>query len=140
MRLTGNNMRFLEKHSINMVRFLGAIASSLFLMATAIAQDWQPIGPDGGNVRILEAPDPDADRVYALGNGGLFRSDDRGSTWHFLRAPEGRIPSEAFVTAAFSRSDRDTIVLARTSGAWRSNDGGESWRPLEIDLPAQHSI
>lgn len=122
-----------------MIQYLPTVLLALCTGAVQ-AQDWQHLGPDGGVVRILEAPDPESDRTYALGDGGLLRSDDRGLTWQLVRAPFDQNPSETFVSAAFSPNNKDAVVLARTTGAWRSADGGHSWQQLALNTSTEQSI
>ncbi len=116
-------------------------ASFALLLCSALsagearAQDWQRIGPDGGVVYSLEVPDPAGNRAYAIGHGGLFRSDDRGATWALMPSPNQNQGWQNFPLHGFSRSDPDTVVLGREDGLWRSTNGGQTWRELVEDLP-----
>jgi photosystem II stability/assembly factor-like uncharacterized protein len=107
----------------------------LGVAARLSAQDWQSIGPWGGYEFALKAPDRAGQRVYASGNTGLFRSDDRGGRWSRLVGPaDGRFASGE---SLFSVSRADPDVLLAVSGNFRdvlySSDGGASWR---LVLPA----
>ncbi|MBV8068231.1 MAG: hypothetical protein JO113_09680, partial [Candidatus Eremiobacteraeota bacterium] len=64
-------------------------------------------------------------------NGGIYRSDDAGATWHKLRdrglprAPTGRIG-----LADLGRGRLYAIVQSREGELWRSDDGGGSWKKM----------
>ncbi len=98
----------------------------------ALAQDWQSIGPWGGSDFALEAPDRAGQRVYANGNMGLFRSDDRGGQWaRLVGSPDGRF---AYGESQFDVSRADPDLVLAVSGDTRhvlySSDGGASWRTV----------
>lgn len=108
----------------------------LLLLATGVssiasAQDWQAIGPWGGFDTALKAPDRSGQRVYANGNGGLFRSDDRGGLWVRLAASvDGRF---AYGESLFAVSQADPDVLLAVTAGWAvvySSDGGANWRTV----------
>lgn len=111
-------------------------ASTLLLLALLAAPlaaqegSWSQIGPDGGNVLALAAAPSRPDRLYAaLGNGGLYKSLDRGQTWALAGWPFGlsdlavdlRNPNVIYGTGDF------TLL--------RSPDGGATWRILRRDYP-----
>lgn len=64
-------------------------------------------------------------------SGGIFRSDDGGSTWRKLRGnglpggPTGRIG-----LAAASHGRVYAAIQAKTGELWRSDDGGSTWRSM----------
>lgn len=70
--------------------------------------------------------------------GGLFRSDDRGRTWH-LNAPLWDMPERrrwfgggydqpGIHSVAVSADDPDDLVVAAScGGVWGSRDGGRTW-------------
>jgi hypothetical protein len=65
------------------VRAIPVLVSLLWMSAALVAeQPWQPIGPDGGNVRSLAIDPKNPDRIF-LGTsaGNLYLSTDKGSTW-----------------------------------------------------------
>ncbi len=60
---------------------ISALMFTLWVSAALAAeQTWQPIGPDGGNVRSLAIDPKDPDRIF-LGTsaGNLYLSTDRGA-------------------------------------------------------------
>jgi hypothetical protein len=111
-------------------------ASTLLLLALLAAPlaaqegSWTSIGPDGGNVLALAAAPSRPDRLYAaLGNGGIYKSLDRGQTWALAGWSSGlsdlavdlRNPNVIYGTGDF------TLL--------RSPDGGATWRILRRDYP-----
>lgn len=69
-----------------------------------------------------------ADRLVLAGteHGGLWRSDDGGTTWEIVAGvPEGGIGAIAFSAASASLP---RIAVAIDSGVARSDDGGKTWR------------
>lgn len=85
-----------------------------------------------GLLRDALAVDPHrAGRVYAAGVGGVFRSDDFGTTWTFSATPgnsafpiavDGTVPDVVFT------SDYEGSLL-------RSRDAGQTWEPFGTGIP-----
>ena len=73
------------------------------------------------------------DVLYASTFSGLWRSDDRGDTWHKLGNPLAFGPAWSI---AIDPAHREVIVAGGggSQGASRSLDGGESWTPLNDGL------
>lgn len=69
----------------------------------------------------------------------IYRSDDRGQTWQSV----GSRPDLAIQTLAVHPTDA-SVLYAGTGGGpmdttrslWRSQDGGQSWQPFYLSLPA----
>lgn len=70
--------------------------------------------------------------------GGLFRSDDHGSSWHLVRGLWDRPERMQWFGGGYDtpgihsicvdpRDPRCLRVAISTGGVWRSNDGGDSW-------------
>lgn len=65
-------------------------------------------------------------RVYLLGRGGLFRSDDGGRSYDRIATT---LPAEAEITALAVATSPSEIIHAVIDGAvMASEDGGETWR------------
>ena len=70
---------------------------------------------------------------------GIYRSDDHGRTWRLVSSGPGLA-----VNALAMHPSQPEVVYAGTAGGllatahslWRSEDGGETWYPFPIDLPA----
>jgi hypothetical protein len=88
-------------------------------------------GPSGGT-------DPP---VLAGTSEGLFRSDDRGTTW----AAIGGLPTSDFNVAFFNPANPDQIYAGSDAdqgngGVFRSLDRGASWSPLGAGLPSRPRV
>ncbi|MBI1296591.1 exo-alpha-sialidase [bacterium] len=92
----------------------------------------------------LEPSLHDADTVYAgVEDAAIFRSQDGGSTWHELpglRNTKGDLwqPGAGGMclhTILLDPSNKERIYVAiSAAGAFRSDDGGESWKPINQGL------
>jgi photosystem II stability/assembly factor-like uncharacterized protein len=108
------------------------------------------ISHDGGrqwrdtwrNARIGDADEPvdtigtDASRpqrIWAAAGGRIVASDDLGSDWR----PIGRPLPEAGarVRGIVASADARTLLVSSDRGIYRSDDGGDTWMPMEDNLP-----
>lgn len=106
------------------------VVAGLFCLP-ADAVDWRPSGPWSGSDLVLKLVDPDAQRVYATGREGLFRSDDRGLSWVALPPPPGRRDRPEGAQFAQSPVDPDRLLAVFDQRyAYRSDDGGDTWKLL----------
>lgn len=77
----------------------------------------------------------DGRRLYGVGNFA-YRSEDGGATWSNLTGFQGSsILGNGLADLAVSPRDPDDIVVAASTGVWRSTDGGLSWSGLNEALP-----
>ena len=110
----------------------------LVLSVAAFAQTprsrWARFGPNGsGHERVLtlvfQPQSPDT--IYVgLGNLGAdaFRSTDGGKAWEpFAR----RVTRDGLLDLAIDPLDPSLLVAANLKGAWRSRDGGATWRRID---------
>src|SRR5262245_55873796 len=112
----------------------------LLLLACASAplhaQNWQALGPPGGDVRSLGHDPRNPARIYlGTADGHVFDSSDAGGHWSLV----GRVgPRQDSVITAILVDPRDSnSLLAATwardpsggGGIFRSRDGGKSWAP-----------
>jgi photosystem II stability/assembly factor-like uncharacterized protein len=110
------------------------MAAVLALSAWSAAQQWTPLGPEGGDVRSL-AYDPEyPDRLY-LGTsaGQIYVSNDRGGMWQRL-ARLGERDDYVLDNIAIDPSNTKTIYVAAWSvenhfigDLFKSTDGGKTW-------------
>ncbi len=86
-----------------------------------------PIVPTGSAPMVLQVAFGADDRVYALVQGTLYASNDRGSTWSAPLAASGTnmLPHPV---------DADTVYLADQTGLMISTDGGASSIPIGSGL------
>lgn len=108
--------------------------------------DW--IGPDNANLIGVDgmALDPNkSDRIYLAlgkkidGDGGIFRSEDRGETWTRLHTAsfEGNGREARWIGEPIAVDPLSSDVIyagTRREGLFRSTDDGASWSKV-IDVP-----
>ena len=97
---------------------------------------WQQLGGTHPDVHSLHICSGRPETVYAATAGGSYRSDDAGETWNALL--EG-LERQYTVPISASPNDPDTVLVAVATGpqrkgaqAYRSVDGGRSWRRLPL--------
>lgn len=120
-------------------KFIAVMLASLLLAVGAAAQNWQPLGPQGGDVRTLIA-NPHNPRILYLGtsDGHLFTSTDGGERWSILGRIGSRADTVIFALLVDSR-DHETIYAATWTlnpgdgGVYRSTDGGRTWNPAGLE-------
>jgi photosystem II stability/assembly factor-like uncharacterized protein len=84
------------------------------------------------------------DRMFMQNHGGVYRSDDGGTTWQSI---EKGLPANFGFPVVVHPHDPDTVYLFPLSGSggrypvegearvWRSKDAGETWEALDDGLP-----
>ncbi len=92
----------------------------------------------------------DPDTVYAgVEDAGLFRSTDGGHSWHELaglRAAKGHLwqPGAGGMclhTILLDPANPDRIFVAiSAAGAFRTDDGGQTWRPINNGLRSPYEL
>ena len=101
---------------------------------TAPSRDFDERGyavPETG-ARVQSA----ATRLYAIGTGNIYASDDRGRQWLNLTGFNGiSVIGGGFTGLAVAPSNPLEISAANQFGVWRSLDGGISWSGLNEELP-----
>ena len=120
-------------------RTLVVLALAFLFAVPAIAgNQWQPLGPDGGDVRSLAYDPQNPSRIF-LGTsaGKLFLSVNGGASWmRYVHLGTG----EDYVldNIAIDPSNPDKIYVAAWSvvdnnagDLFRSTDGGQSWKALK---------
>ncbi|HVF43188.1 MAG TPA: hypothetical protein VM936_09265 [Pyrinomonadaceae bacterium] len=104
-------------------------------------RDVTPQGlPEGARVQRIEASPTDAETAYAavFGPRGdltpyAFRTRDGGRTWQKITAG---LPERGFVHVVREDPARKGLLYAGADrGVFVSFDGGDSWRPLQLNLP-----
>jgi xyloglucan-specific exo-beta-1,4-glucanase len=97
----------------------------------------------GGEALALDPNNPDliylALGKYRSSNGKLWKSSDRGMTWKEsdLRVPMGGDEEKRWAGNRLAVSPFDSNLLlfgSRSSGLWRSLDGGMHWSQVKFGL------
>jgi photosystem II stability/assembly factor-like uncharacterized protein len=100
----------------------------------AHAQTWKPLGPLGGDVRVLATDPSRLDRVFlGTADGHIFGSDDSGRHWELLGRASSR--TDAVITSIVVDPRNGNVLFASSwtrnsaagGGVFRSLDGGRTW-------------
>jgi photosystem II stability/assembly factor-like uncharacterized protein len=97
----------------------------------------------------LEPSPTDADTVYAgIEDAGLFRSTDGGQNWEELSGLRGHESGAGWQPGAGGmclhtvildpRDPKRIYIAISAAGAFRTDDGGKSWRPINKGLYSQY--
>ncbi|HEX9380464.1 MAG TPA: hypothetical protein VF891_03115 [Gaiellaceae bacterium] len=104
--------------------------------------------PEDGELKLNATwhVEPGRDSELWLGGdpGVLFRSDDGGSTWEVNRGLLAHPTRETWqpgaggmCTHSIQLTDSAMYVAISAAGSFRSEDGGESWSPINKDVAAE---
>jgi photosystem II stability/assembly factor-like uncharacterized protein len=115
---------------------ISALVITLWMSAgLAAEQPWQPIGPDGGNVRSLAIDPKNPDRIFiGTSTGNLYLSVDRGASWSRFAKP-GNSSEMVLDHIVINPSDSRNIFAAAWNAQlpnsdgdlYRSYDAGKTW-------------
>lgn len=118
---------------------LGWLALAVVIMALSTQAVWaqipfgwsisefQPNIPEGGRASTIAVnPANNNNILVASESGGLFRSADRGHTWHHV---DGLL--EFSTSAVVFVPANPNVVIATTSADFRTNNGGGIWRSTD---------
>ncbi|MDX1967684.1 MAG: exo-alpha-sialidase, partial [Planctomycetaceae bacterium] len=97
----------------------------------------------------LEPSLTDPDTVYAgVEDAAIFRTTDGGQSWHELSGLRGHGSGSQWMPGAggmglhtilLDRTNPDRIYIAISSaGAFRTDDGGQSWKPINKGLKSEY--
>ena len=111
------------------------LAVSLILNGLpTLAQDWQELGPNGGDVRAMVADPSNPDVIY-LGtvDGHIFSSQDAGLHWRLTGRMGDRADTVVMTIIVDRRDSHHLYAATRTlgengGGVFRSDDSGATWR------------
>lgn len=92
-----------------------------------------PTGVRGKADLAVSPADPD--RVYVLmeapedkGEGGLYRSDDRGETWRLVSTHRPLLDRPFYYTNVTADPKNADVVYVMATQFWKSTDGGQTWQ------------
>lgn len=123
--------------------------------STDAAESWEPIEQglpaafgfpivvDRGTRRLFVAPQhSDERRIPVDGAFRIYRSDDRGDTWHVSGEGWPAGPRWAGVLRGAMAADGDGIVAAGTTSGevWVTTDAGDHWEAFDVTLPRIHAV
>ena len=123
--------------SIHIRNSLPIIFFLLLFTALAAGQQWQPLGPDGGDVRSFACDPSDPDRMFlGTSSGRLYISIDGGNTWSRY-AQLGDSSDMVLDNIVIDPNNPRNIYVAGWSvqsfdsgELFRSKDGGRNWEIL----------
>ena len=92
----------------------------------------------GTHVQAIAVHPEDPAIVYAATSKGLLRSEDRGTTWSCVVAPEG---DEQMWSVLFHPNDPRTVLTGSAPlGLHRSDDGGRTWKHMPRPKIAERMV
>ncbi len=82
-----------------------------------------------GRTSVAVAMNTGAQRVYLIGNAGLWRSDDGGATWRQMAADDERIRNGqgGYDCGVYVDSKNPDLVYTLATSSYRSLDGGRTF-------------
>ncbi|MDN3205580.1 WD40/YVTN/BNR-like repeat-containing protein [Algoriphagus sediminis] len=107
-------------------------------------ENWENITPAGLEeclINAIEVSPNDPATVYIATTRykfndytpGLYKSTDYGKSWENI---SGEIPEDAFTRVVREdTSDPDLLFAGTELGVYFSQNGGQSWKPLQLNLP-----
>lgn len=79
--------------------------------------------------------------IFQAHDGGVFRSDDAGKTWHLVNN-EMKLRQRAFYYMAVYADPKDpnTVYAPQVDAVWASHDGGKTWKKLNVPHGDNHVV
>ena len=115
------------------------IAFWLLAVTVAQAQTWKPLGPPGGDVRVLAVDPSRPERIFlGTADGHIFGSQDSGAHWALLGRASTRLDAVITAIVVDQRDGNDLYAASWTrnaaagGGVFRSRDGGRTWVPAGL--------
>jgi photosystem II stability/assembly factor-like uncharacterized protein len=93
---------------------------------------WKPVSEDGlpstprGRVGLAVAPGTKGQRVFAIMDPGLFRSDDGGAHWRQI-TKDPRITGNIYICRVYVDPKNPDMVFVMQTTTYRSTDGGQNF-------------
>ena len=112
----------------------GPTSTKLF-KSTDAGVTWKEITGDGlparltGKMWVAVANNTNAQRVYVIGDWGLYRSDDGGATWHQMAADDPRIRNGqgGYNCGVYIDPQNPDLVYTLNTASYVSHDGGKTF-------------
>ena len=116
---------------IGALALLGALGLGFTLLRPAEEENpWEFLGPADRDVTSLVFDPTTPTTLYAATQfGGVYKSEDGGTTWRYLRGSGfgGR-------SLAIASTTPTTLYVYGGRGVYKSADGGETWRAVNRGL------
>lgn len=136
--------RFLARTTtLALILQAGALVAARTAPAPFTDMRWRSIGPFRAGWSTCVEGIPDAPDVFYFGAavGGVWKTEDAGRTWEPLFQHESAAsvdaiavaPSNSNVIYAGTGQVETRYDIASGDGAYRSDDGGKTWRHLGLD-------
>src|ERR1700723_675586 len=93
---------------------------------------WKPVSEDGlpaaprGRVGLAVAPGTKGQRIFAIMEPGLFRSDDGGAHWRQI-TKDPRITGNLYICRVYVDPRNPDMVFVMQTTTYRSTDGGQNF-------------
>src|SRR5437762_1755444 len=134
---------------------VGTRKGAFILTSDGARKRWKVSGPHfaGWEIYHMKGSPVESDRIYASQTSGWFgqiiqRSDDGGKSWHEFAGLRGSDTGPKWQPGAggmclhtilLDPNDPKRISIAiSAAGAFRTDDGGKSWKPINRGLHSQY--
>src|SRR5580658_96809 len=93
---------------------------------------WKPVSEDGlpstprGRVGLAVAPGTKGQRIFAIMEPGLFRSDDGGAHWRQV-TKDPRVTGNLYICRVYVDPKNPDMVFVMQTTTYRSTDGGQNF-------------
>ena len=110
------------------------LLQSVLPVAWAGDNQWTSIGPEGGTVSTLVVDPANPATLYAVANGGIFKSTNGGGSWSLTNVGLSAMPASILLIDPSNPSTQ--YAGTHSNGLFKSTDGGGSWNPSNSGLPS----
>src|SRR4029079_13844920 len=109
-------------------------ASTKLFQSTDGGLTWKEIVGNGlprltGKASVAVAMNTNAQRVFVIGDWGLYRSDDAGATWRQMAADDQRIRNGqgGYNCGVYVDTQNPDVVYTVNTSSYKSTDGGKTF-------------
>ena len=100
---------------------------------------WGPLPvPANPSLRALTMAPSDSERMYVGGIGGVWRSDDSGTTWRNINGVG--LSSDFVKSLAVDPRDPDHLYAGTWRQVYRTRNGGETWNRIYQGMAVDRDI